>query len=116
MERKIGRGRAEITCKNNNGREYRITRPPAFLPVIAYRFRVREIEREIKDERRSERERHENKTEMEETRERDLRRAEGKGIREAALQSGYKRACGWLYPPSQLSAKIFAVGYRARHH
>lgn len=39
VKRKIGRGRAEITCKNNNGCEYRITRPPAFVPVIGSRVR-----------------------------------------------------------------------------
>lgn len=46
VERKIGRGRAEITCKNNNGREYRITRLPAFLPVIGFRIREKGREKE----------------------------------------------------------------------
>lgn len=79
VERKIGGGRAEITCKNNNGREYRITRPPAFLPVIGFRVRERERERERtrKREGERERERYEDKTEVEETRERGLRRTEG---------------------------------------
>jgi len=43
-ERKIGRGRAEITCKNNNGREYRITR--SFLSFIDFRVREGEKRRE----------------------------------------------------------------------
>ena len=57
-KRKIGRGWTEITCKNNNGREYRITRPPAFLPVIGFRVRERKKEREGRGrERERERER-----------------------------------------------------------
>ena len=76
-EWKIGRGRAEITCKNNNGREYRITRPPAFLPVIGFRVRERKKEREEREGRREREREHEDKTEV---KERGARR--GKGVQE----------------------------------
>lgn len=48
-ERKIEerRGpRVEITCKNNNGREYRITRSPVFVSVIGFRVWTKEKDRE----------------------------------------------------------------------
>lgn len=67
LERKIGRGRAEITCKNNNGLEYHITRPPAFLPFIGSRIRERKKERDKRmREKEREEERYEDKTEIEE--------------------------------------------------
>lgn len=40
--------RAEITCKNNNGREYRITRLPGFHSVIGFRVCESEKKKERK--------------------------------------------------------------------
>jgi hypothetical protein len=100
--------RAEITCKNNNGREYRITRPPAFHSVIGFRV--------CQNERKKGRKRRRKKASV-----RITLNKKGAGSQSCLADRPYERerererarTRGKLHPSSQLSAKIFAVGH---HH
>jgi len=97
--------RAEITCKNNNGREYRITRRPAFHSVIGFRI--------CQGERKKGKRRWGKKASVRITLNKKGAGSQGclaRRKRERAREGAYARR---LHPSSQLSAKIFAVGH---HH